>query len=83
MVVQQTLARTHPGSNRGVKQAGFAVLARAYMPAVLIEVGFGSNQSDARWMASPTGQRDASVAIADAIFEYLLHYERRTGSQPR
>jgi N-acetylmuramoyl-L-alanine amidase len=83
MVVQQTLARTHPGPNRGVKQAGFAVLARAYMPAVLVEVGFGSNQSDARWMASPTGQRDASVAIADAIFEYLLHYERRTGSQPR
>lgn len=83
MVVQQMLARTHPGPNRGVKQAGFAVLARAYMPAVLIEVGFGSNQSDARWMASPAGQRDAAVAITDAIFEYLLHYERRTGSQPR
>lgn len=83
MVVQQMLARTHPGPNRGVKQAPFSVLVRAYMPAVLIEVGFGSNQADARWMASPTGQRDAAMAISDAIFEYLLHYERRTGSQPR
>jgi N-acetylmuramoyl-L-alanine amidase len=59
------------------------VLARAFMPAVLIEVGFGSNQSDARWMASPAGQRDAAVAIADAVFEYLLHYERRTAAQAR
>lgn len=83
MVVQQMLARTHPGPNRGVKQAPFSVLVRAYMPAVLVEVGFGSNQADARWMASPTGQRDAAMAISDAIFEYLLHYERRTGTQPR
>lgn len=77
-VVQQRLGVTHPSTNRGVKQAGLAVLATAYMPAVLVELGFGSNAADARWMASEEGQQHAARAIADAAFEYLQHYERRT-----
>jgi N-acetylmuramoyl-L-alanine amidase len=77
-VVQSSLARRHPGPNRGVKQAGFAVLARSFMPAVLVEIGFGTNVHDARWMASAEGQRDIAVSLADAVMEYLEHYERRT-----
>ena len=76
-VVQAQLGAAHPGPDRGVKQAGFAVLARAYMPAVLIEVGFGTNAAEARWMASPQGQRAIAAQIADAVYEYLQHYERR------
>lgn len=78
-VVQARLAARHPGPNRGVKQGPFAVLATAFMPAILVEVGFGTNVNDARWMASPEGQRDIAVAIADGVIEYLQHYERRTG----
>jgi N-acetylmuramoyl-L-alanine amidase len=81
--IQQGLARSHPGPSRGVKQAGFAVLARSYMPAVLIELGFGSNLQDATWMASNAGQQAAAEAIATATLEYLQHYERRTGQTPR
>lgn len=77
-LVQQSLAAKHPGTNRGVKQAGFAVLARAYMPAVLVEVGFGTNAADAAWMNSIAGQRVIAESIADAVWEYILHYERRT-----
>ncbi|MCE9601968.1 MAG: N-acetylmuramoyl-L-alanine amidase [Gemmatimonadetes bacterium] len=76
-VVQQKLAGFHPGPSRGVKQAGFAVLSTAYMPAVLVELGFGSNPEDARWMSSDRGQEEAASAIADAAFEYLQHYDRR------
>jgi N-acetylmuramoyl-L-alanine amidase len=82
-VVQEALAAKHPGPSRGVKQAGFAVLARAYMPAILVEVGFGTNAADARWMASTAGQRDIAVAIADGVMEYLRHYERRTRTADR
>lgn len=82
-VVQQQLAKRHPGPDRGVKQAGFAVLATAYMPAVLIEVGFGTNPADARWMASAAGQHALGGSIADAIIEYLQHYERRTRASQR
>lgn len=76
-VVQARLAAAHPGPNRGVKQSPLAVLSTAYMPAILVEVGFGSNVADARWMASAAGQRAVAVSIADGIVEYLQHYERR------
>ncbi|HVH40443.1 MAG TPA: N-acetylmuramoyl-L-alanine amidase [Gemmatimonadaceae bacterium] len=75
--VQKSLAGAHPGPSRGVKQAPFAVLAGSYMPAVLIEVGFGSNRDDTAFMVSAAGQQKTAEAIADATFEYLLHYERR------
>ncbi len=82
-LVQGRLRAVHPGPSRGVKQAGFSVLMRAYMPAILVEVGFGTNPEDARWMGSDEGQREIAVSIADAVLEYLQHYERRTRSAVR
>ena len=75
--MQQRLASFHPGPNRGVKQGGLIVLSTAYMPAVLVEIGFGSNPEDARWMSSDRGQQEAASAMADAAVEYLQRYERR------
>ena len=49
--------------DRGVKQAPFTVLDGASMPAVLVEVGFISNRSEARWL----GGKKAHKRIADAI----------------
>jgi N-acetylmuramoyl-L-alanine amidase len=72
-------ARGHPGPDRGVKQAEFVVLIRAFMPAVLIETGYGTNQSEARWLASGAGQSILANAIANAATEYLRNYDRRTG----
>jgi N-acetylmuramoyl-L-alanine amidase len=77
--VQHALRRVHPGPSRGVKQAGFLVLVKAYMPAVLVEVGFGTNSSDAAFMSSPEGQQTLASAIADAASEYLARYEQRVG----
>ncbi|MBL8982705.1 MAG: N-acetylmuramoyl-L-alanine amidase [Gemmatimonadetes bacterium] len=75
--VQASLARVHPGPSRGVKQAGFRVLVRAFMPAVLIEVGFGSNRAESSWLASTNGQRELGSAIATATVEYLDRLERK------
>ncbi len=77
--VQAALRRVHPGPSRGVKQAGFRVLVKAYMPAVLVEVGFGTNGSEAAFISSPSGQRSLALAIADAAAEYLARYEQRVG----
>lgn len=74
------LGRVHPGESRGVKQAGFAVLSTSYTPAVLVEIGFGSNPDEARYLTSTSGQRRLSRAIADAVAKYLLEYERRIAS---
>lgn len=75
--VQQSLRAVHPGSNRGVKQAGFRVLVTAFMPAVLVEIGFGSNRADADFISSDSGQRALADAMADAAVEYLTQYDRR------
>ncbi|MBA3854995.1 MAG: hypothetical protein C0503_11300, partial [Gemmatimonas sp.] len=57
--------------------------SKAFMPAILVEVGFGTNIEDARWMASTAGQRDIAQSISDAVLEYLRHYERRTRATGR
>lgn len=76
--IQSGLKSVHPGTDRGVKQAGFRVLIAAYMPAVLIELGFGTNATEARWLASAKGQQALAKAIADAAMRYLADYARRT-----
>ncbi|HEY2377769.1 MAG TPA: N-acetylmuramoyl-L-alanine amidase [Gemmatimonadaceae bacterium] len=76
-LVQKHLASIHPGPNRGVKQAGFRVLVTAFMPAVLVEIGFGTNRSEAAYLNDPRNQTMIAIAIADAAVEYLRDYERR------
>ena len=75
--VQQSLARMHPGPSRGVRQANFAVLRTSFMPAVLIEIGFGTNTSDAAFISDSTRQQRLATAIAAATVDYLNRYERR------
>lgn len=77
--IQGALGGAHPGPSRGVKQANFAVLRTAFMPAVLVELGFGTNREDAALLASRRGQERLADAIADATLEYLARYERRVG----
>ncbi len=79
--VQGALASMpHPGVNRGVKQAGFRVLVSAYMPSVLVEIGFGTNAAEARWLSSASGQTAIATAIANATAVYLDRLDRRTAS---
>ena len=76
-IVQQHLKVVHPGPSRGVKQAGFRVLVNAFMPAVLVELGFGTNAAEAEFLASPNRQREMAKAVGDATIEYLERYQRR------
>ena len=76
-LVQQRLRSIEPGPSRGVKQAGFRVLVTAYMPAVLVEIGFGTNAREARYLSDPTSQDAIASAIAGAAMDYLSAYERR------
>lgn len=79
-IIQRHLRKVHPGPDRGVKQAGFTVLVAAFMPAVLVEVGFGTNREEARFLASPVRQEQMAEAIAEATREYLQRHESRVGA---
>jgi N-acetylmuramoyl-L-alanine amidase len=76
-LIQHRLAKVHPSPSRGVKQAGFRVLVTAFMPAVLVEIGFGTNADDAAYMANPAKVEELSAAIADGVVDYLKRYQRR------
>ncbi len=78
-LTQDHLKQVHPGPSRGVKQAPFSVLVRSFMPSILVEVGFGSNAAEARWMTSAAGQKQLADAMADAAVAYLAQYERKVG----
>jgi N-acetylmuramoyl-L-alanine amidase len=58
----------------GVKQAPFMVLHKAYMPRILIETGFISNQVEGNDLDSQEGQNAIANAIADAIISYKNEY---------
>jgi N-acetylmuramoyl-L-alanine amidase len=77
--IQQGLIDVHPGPNRGVQQANFAVLRGSYMPAVLVEIGFGSNQSEATYLSDQANQRALARSIAESVIAYLAHYDSRIG----
>ncbi len=55
--------------NRGVMQANFAVLRRTNMPAVLVELGYLTNATEALNLNSPAWQRAVAGAIFDGIVE--------------
>lgn len=79
-IIEDSLKRVHPAEAKGVKQAGFAVLATSYMPAVLVEIGYGSNYEEAKFLTSPAGQRQLARGIAKAIVGYIAEYDRRLGT---
>lgn len=60
--------------DRGVHQAGFLVLVGASMPAVLIELGYLTNEQDARILKSAAGRKALAGAIYSGIRSYRRYY---------
>ncbi|NBB74795.1 MAG: N-acetylmuramoyl-L-alanine amidase [Bacteroidetes bacterium] len=75
LIEEQFDERVHRKS-RGVKQAGFQVLWEASMPAVLVELGFLTHSSEARFLASENGKVYLASAIFRAVRDYKKEYEK-------
>ncbi len=68
--VQKKFTNDLKRKNRGVKQAGLIVLHQTYMPSVLVEIGFLTNNEEGRFLNGTNGQNQMADAIVDAIKEY-------------
>lgn len=66
--------------SRGVKQAGFAVLRGAAMPAVLIESGFLTHNGEEKFLNSKEGQNTISEAIFKAFKAYKEELENQAST---
>ncbi len=77
-VVQETLVRTLPEAvSRKVRQANFAVLRQASMPAVVVEVGFLTHPQEGQLLVQERYQDRIARALAAAI----VTFARRTAGE--
>lgn len=73
--------------NRGVKQGPFWVLHGAFMPSILVELGFISNSEEGAYLNSEEGKSEMARCIANAIIDYKKQYhsasENISAQKPR
>ncbi|MHC5309977.1 N-acetylmuramoyl-L-alanine amidase family protein [Myroides sp. LJL116] len=72
--VQDNFTHTLKRKNRGVKQGIFWVLHGAFMPSVLIELGFVSNPNEGAYLNSSKGRSELATSIAQGIVNYKKAY---------
>jgi len=72
--IQNNFTHNLDRNSRGVKQQPLWVLDAAYMPSVLIELGFLSNMEEGRFLNSDEGQSKMALQIANAIIGYKKEY---------
>ena len=72
--IQNNFTHNLDRNSRGVKQQPLWVLDAAYMPSVLIELGFLSNIEEGRFLNSEEGQNKMALQIANAIIAYKKEY---------
>ncbi|WP_059105549.1 N-acetylmuramoyl-L-alanine amidase [Shouchella shacheensis] len=67
--IQNQLISETANVNRGVFEADFVVLRNTLMPAVLVETGFVSNESDATLLKSDEYREQVATAITAGILD--------------
>lgn len=80
-MIQDGLRSIHPGPNRGVKQAGFAVLRGTFMPSVLVEIGFISNHSEEQLLLDEEMEASIARRLAESVRGYFDRSEVRPASE--
>ena len=77
--LQRTLSTSIKARNRGVLQAPFMVLKATKMPAILVEVGFLTNEKE----CPKLGQKDHLDRIAKGLAQGIILQVQRQTSRPQ
>lgn len=75
--VQKGMVKRTNLQNRGVSSAGFLVLHKTVMPSILVEVGFISNPTEEKYIASKAGQKALAKGIFDGFSSYYKAHKKQ------
>ena len=81
--VQQEFTKVAKRKNNGVRQAGFWVLARTSMPAVLVELDFICNPTVESFLDSESGQEKLAKSLFNAVKSYKASYHSATDDKSK
>jgi N-acetylmuramoyl-L-alanine amidase len=76
MKLQMNICAGTKSSDRGIKQANFYVLRGAFMPAVLVEMGFISNPVEETFLVNRQYQDRLARTIFEGIKSFKFRYDR-------
>jgi len=79
-IIQKKISGAAKIKSRGVDQAGFFVLDKAYMPAVLIETAFISNKDDEKLLKRDDFHKKTAKAIYESIAAFKEKYDNLKSS---
>ena len=82
-LIQKNLVQNLKRRDRSVRQDVFWVLHHSYMPSVLIELGFLTNDKEGPYLNSKKGRTEMAYEIARSILEYKAEIDFATESQER
>ncbi|MBC8014329.1 MAG: N-acetylmuramoyl-L-alanine amidase [Sporomusaceae bacterium] len=77
--IQDNLAKTVNLQDRGINAAGFYVLKRTEMPAVLAELGFISNPSEEKMLTIPQNQQQMAQGIVQGLESFFAQAAKMGG----
>jgi len=75
--LEETVGHLKP--NRGIKPAEWFVVRNARMPAVLVELGFKTNETDAVLFDCDTHLRNLTEALYKGVSDFIASFERAGG----
>jgi N-acetylmuramoyl-L-alanine amidase len=78
-MAQRRLATAEASRSRGVKQAPFVVLMGVHAPAVLVEVGFLTNEREEGRLTSEAERERLVRGLADAVATFRARQDARLG----
>ena len=75
-IMHKELMENVKAEDRGLFKSKFYVINHTEAPAVLLELGFISNDQERNALTSTKRQEDSANAIAEGIINYLTEYEK-------
>ena len=76
-VIHKHLAKDIDSKDRGLFKSKFYVINHTTVPAVLVEIGFLSNEDERNKLITDSRKQKTAKAIAEGIIEYLQAIDRK------